>query len=46
MNEKLTKDQMASLVDFGNNGIKQLKTAVGAYCNAINKGKVRKTQLI
>lgn len=27
MNEKLTKDQMASLVDFGNNGIKHLKTA-------------------
>lgn len=42
MNGKLTKDQMASLVDFGNNGIKYLNTAVKSYCNAINKGKSQK----
>ena len=42
MNGKLTKDQMASLVDFGNNGIKYLNTAVESYCNAINKGKSQK----
>lgn len=42
MNRKLTKDQMASLVDFGNNGIKYLNTAVKSYCNAINKGKSQK----
>lgn len=42
MNGKLTKVQMASLVDFGNNGIKYLNTAVKSYCNAINKGKSQK----
>ena len=42
MNGKLTKDQMASLIDFGNNGIKYLNTAVKSYCNAINKGKSQK----
>lgn len=42
MSGKLTKDQMASLIDFGNNGIKYLNTAVKSYCNAINKGKSQK----
>ena len=36
---KLTKQQMAALVDYGNSGIGYLKKVMDAYCNAIESGK-------